>query len=139
MSFMNNFYFLVILFVTVIIFGSVLMFYIESPNEDSKINNILDSVWWVVATVTTVGYGDFTPVTDVGKIVGIFYMFFGIGILAIIITTFASRFYQKLVKRETKERESFFVEKFKTLEENQEKLIKRFDDLVDSKKSTNDE
>ena len=55
MSFMNNFYFLVILFVAVIIFGSVLMFYIESPNEDSKINNMLDSVWWVVATVTTVG------------------------------------------------------------------------------------
>jgi voltage-gated potassium channel len=136
---MNNFYFLVILFVTVIIFGSVLMFYIESPNEDSKINNMLDSVWWVVATVTTVGYGDFTPVTDVGKIVAIFYMFFGIGILAIIVTTFSSRFYQKLVKHETKERESFFVEKFKTLEENQEKLIKRFDDLVDSKKSTNDE
>jgi hypothetical protein len=66
-------------------------------------------------------------------------MFFGIGILAIIVTTFASRFYQKLVKHETKERESFFVEKFKTLEENQEKLIKRFDDLLDSKKSTKDD
>jgi voltage-gated potassium channel Kch len=138
MSFMNNFHFLVILFVAVIIFGSVLMFYIESPNEDSKINNMLDSVWWVVATVTTVGYGDFTPVTDVGKIVAIFYMFFGIGILAIIVTTFASRFYQKLVKHETKEIESFFVEKFETLEENQEKLIKRFDDLLNSKKSTKD-
>ncbi len=47
---------------------------------------MLDAVWWTVATVTTVGYGDVVPVTDTGKIVAIFYMFFGIGVLALFLS-----------------------------------------------------
>jgi len=129
----NNFNLLIIIAIVVVIFGSVVMFYIESPHEDSKINTMLDSVWWTVATVTTVGYGDFTPVTELGKIVAIFYMFFGIGIFATIITTFATKYYQKLVKCERKKVEDFFDKKFKIFEENQEKLLRRFDDLIDSK------
>ncbi len=40
--------------------------------------NTLDSVYFVVVTVTTIGYGDLSPQTDTGKIFTIFFSFFGI-------------------------------------------------------------
>ena len=131
---MVTLYVLVVVAVAVIIGGAFLMLAIESPHEEAKINTLLDAVWWTIATVTTVGYGDVTPVTDEGKMVAIFYMFFGIGIFATIITVFATRYYDKQVASEKKELEEFFVAKLKTLEENQEKLQNKIDELIDSKK-----
>ena len=40
-------------------------------------------VYWVITTLTTVGYGDVVPVTIVGKIVAIFIMILGYGIIAV--------------------------------------------------------
>lgn len=42
----------------------------------------LDSVYFSVITLTTVGYGDITPKTDAGKIFTIFYVLIGIGVIA---------------------------------------------------------
>jgi len=42
----------------------------------------LDSVYFCVITLTTVGYGDITPHTDAGKIFTIFYILFGVAIIA---------------------------------------------------------
>ncbi len=67
--------------------GTMVIFLIESPNEDSEIKTMLDAVWWTAATVTTVGYGDVVPVTDLGRIIGVVFMFVGISILGIFIST----------------------------------------------------
>lgn len=56
--------------------ASALLYHFEK-GINPKINSILDTVWWAVATVTTVGYGDVSPVTDTGKIIGIFMMIIG--------------------------------------------------------------
>jgi len=79
----------------VIIFGAILMYYLESGQPDSEINSWIDAVWWASATVTTVGYGDLVPVTDTGRIVGIFYMFFGVTVLGISLSVLATRYYKK--------------------------------------------
>lgn len=54
--------------------------------------NYLDSLYFSAATITTVGYGDFTPRTDIGKLFTIFYIFIGVGIalygLSIIVAHF---------------------------------------------------
>lgn len=80
-----------------VIVGSVVIFYIESPYENSKIDSFLDALWWTVATLTTVGYGDAIPVTDAGKIVAIFYMLFAIGILSVLLSVLGTRFYNKRI------------------------------------------
>lgn len=56
--------------------GAIGLFYVEHETNP-KIRTLLDTVWWAVATVTTVGYGDISPVTPSGKIIGIVLMILG--------------------------------------------------------------
>jgi voltage-gated potassium channel len=48
-----------------------------------------DGVWWATTTVTTVGYGDISPQTDVGRIIAIVVMFAGIGFVALLTAALA--------------------------------------------------
>ena len=61
---------------TLIVISSMLLYHFEN-GINPKINSWLDTVWWAVATVTTVGYGDISPITTIGKVIGIFMMFVG--------------------------------------------------------------
>ena len=81
----------------VILVGSVIIYNIEAPHENSKIDSYLDAMWWTVATITTVGYGDAIPVTDAGKIMAIFYMLFAIGVLSVLLTVVGTRFYNRRI------------------------------------------
>lgn len=49
-----------------------------------------DAVWWACVTATTTGYGDFTPVTTMGRAVGVFVMFGGLALAGVITATLAS-------------------------------------------------
>ncbi len=64
----------------VIIFGSV-MYIVESP--DNGFTNIPQSIYWAVLTLTTVGYGDLAPQTNIGKAIAMVIMVMGYGILAV--------------------------------------------------------
>jgi voltage-gated potassium channel len=57
--------------VSVVGISGIAIYLIESPHEDAQITNLIDAFWWVSATVTTVGYGDIVPVTEVGRLFGI--------------------------------------------------------------------
>src|SRR5207244_10331251 len=55
-----------------------------------SIRSCPDAVWWALATVTTVGFGDMFPVTEAGRAVGVVLMCFGIGLFGLIAASFAS-------------------------------------------------
>ena len=113
--------------IAVIVAGAVSMYFIESPNEDAQIKTMLDAFWWTIATTTTVGYGDIVPVTDLGRTVAIFYMFFGISIAGIFVSIIGTRYYKKRV--EPKEDQEIRYEK---------KILDRLDDLEKSLKEIRD-
>ena len=51
-----------------------------------------DAVWWAIVTLTTVGFGDISPVSLGGRVIGVVLMFFGIGVLGTFTATIASVF-----------------------------------------------
>ncbi len=61
---------------SVIIVGALTLYHLEHGINPS-VKNYLDAVWWAVSTVTTVGYGDVSPITPSGKIAGILLMIGG--------------------------------------------------------------
>jgi voltage-gated potassium channel len=64
----------------VIILGSV-MYLVE--NGENGFDSIPDSIYWAIVTITTVGYGDISPVTPMGKFIASVIMIIGYGIIAV--------------------------------------------------------
>lgn len=62
----------------------------ERGAPGATIKTFWDGVWWSFVTVSTVGYGDITPVTTGGRIVGIGLMLGGVALLGVVTATFAS-------------------------------------------------
>ncbi len=58
---------------------------VERTDPNANIKSITDALWYSVVTLTTVGYGDFYPVTTIGKILGLFIILGSLGILGYII------------------------------------------------------
>ena len=56
---------------------------------------LFDALWWTIVTITTVGYGDISPVTSVGRVIAILLMIFGIGFISTLTSTLTNYFAQK--------------------------------------------
>ena len=71
--------------------GSILVLEFESRGPRTRTSQTGgDAIWWGLVTITTVGYGDFYPVTTFGRLTGIFVMFAGIGIIGALASILAS-------------------------------------------------
>jgi voltage-gated potassium channel len=70
--------------------ASFLVLQFESRSPDSNIKTGSDAIWWGFVTITTVGYGDRFPVTLAGRLVGLFVMLTGVGIIAALASILAS-------------------------------------------------
>ena len=129
--------------ISVLVIGSsgIGIYLIESPHEDAQITNLIDAFWWVSATVTTVGYGDVVPVTELGRLTGIALMFVGIAIIGTFISAFGAMLIgSRLKKHETVEEstKSMIIKKIneiENLEKNEVELpISMVKDLHDEVK-----
>lgn len=69
----------------------------ESSNPDANIHNVWDGIWYMVITLTTVGYGDYYPVTALGKAMSLSIVFASLGILSYVFGEIAS-YYSKLIE-----------------------------------------
>ena len=80
----------VLLAVVVMSVSSVLVLQFETRSPDANITTGGDALWWALVTITTVGYGDFFPVTTLGRFVGLFVMLAGVGIIGALASILAS-------------------------------------------------
>jgi voltage-gated potassium channel len=72
--------------------GAVIVYLFERHAPGSNIHTLGESVWWSIVTVTTVGYGDYTPVTAPGRVTACFVMGIGLLTLAVVTAQVASSF-----------------------------------------------
>jgi voltage-gated potassium channel len=82
----------------VLLIGSSIMYYVENPIQPETFSSIPASLWWGVATLTTVGYGDIYPKTALGKMLGSMIAIVGIGLFALPAGIIASGFISELQK-----------------------------------------
>lgn len=87
-----------------IIIASVLMYNIESAVQPDAFSNALETMWWAVATLTTVGYGDVYPVTVAGKVLATIIAFLGIGMVAVP-TGIITAGFTEIINKEKEEKE----------------------------------
>lgn len=86
--------FIFIIFVLIII--SFFMFLVEREAQPEKFGSIPDAMWWGMATLTTVGYGDVVPITPIGKFLGGIFAISGVAILALPAGILSSGFFELL-------------------------------------------
>lgn len=84
---------------TLIIISACLMFTVENAASPGHFESISEAIWWAVVTLTTVGYGDITPITFGGKLLGIAIMLLGVGTMALPAGILAARFTEELQNR----------------------------------------
>lgn len=85
--------------VFLIIIAASLMHSIEGNIQPEAFGSILDSLWWSVVTMTTVGYGDVVPITALGKFIATVIMLIGVGLVALPAGMLAARFGEELRER----------------------------------------
>lgn len=85
---------LTILFLAVCVleFGGMAILWAEGASTEANIKTPSDAIWWIVVTITTVGYGDRFPVTNWGRFVGVIVMITGIGVFGTLTGFLANAF-----------------------------------------------
>lgn len=91
---------LVFILVLLIVIASSLMFFAEHEVQPDDFANIPIAMWWAVATLSTVGYGDVFPVTPLGKALGGLIALLGIGMFALPAGVLSSAFLTEIQKSE---------------------------------------
>ena len=88
-----------------ILISSVIMMYAEGKS-------FFDALWWSIVTVTTVGYGDISPETGVGRVMAVLLMIFGIGLISMLTGTITTYFTNRTneSKSDTNELENFIAD-----------------------------
>ena len=124
-----------VLIACIVSFGYI--FYLVEP----QIKTFGDGIWWALVTITTVGYGDITPDTALGRLIAGTLMFLGLGLIATVTAIVSAKFVQNYVDHHTnddvleklEELESE-IEKLKALEEDElEKLDELDSEIQDIK------
>ena len=80
----------ILLIITILASASVLVLQFEGQSPESSIKTGGDAFWYSIVTITTVGYGDYYPVTPGGRITAIFIMVAGVGVIGVLASLLSS-------------------------------------------------
>ena len=87
------------LFVIVFIVSSSLIYFAEHRHHPSGFQSIPDSMYWALITLTTVGYGDITPITAAGKTIAVISAILGVFVVALMTGIVATAFNAQMERR----------------------------------------
>ena len=87
------------LFVLALFFASSLMYVAENSVQPDKFSSIPETMWWSLITLTTVGYGDVSPISPLGKIIGAFTAIMGVFSVALLTGIVANAFAYQVAQR----------------------------------------
>ena len=87
-----------------LVFSSTLVYYAEHEMQPEVFSSIPAAMWWGIATLTTVGYGDVYPVTPLGRLLAAFITVLGIGMFALPTGIIGSGFVEELQKKREQKR-----------------------------------
>jgi voltage-gated potassium channel len=116
-----------ILIVVIVYGGGFGVYLAEHDHPGANIIRFDDAIWFAVVTITTVGYGDYYPVTEVGRIITVFIMFSGIGIVVSVLGLLSQRRLQKVEARFSKK-----IEVQPRLGDDMKKNIKNKIEVIDT-------
>lgn len=85
-----------LILLTVMLLAASGMYYFEREAQPDDFGSIPAAMWWAFATLTTVGYGDVTPITNGGKVFGAMITVVGIGMVALPTSILASGYGHQL-------------------------------------------
>ena len=89
-----------------LVVASLLIYYAEHDAQPKQFQNAFSGLWWAVATLTTVGYGDIYPITSIGRVLGAIIAILGIGMVAVPTGILSAGFVEILEKKNSDEAES---------------------------------
>lgn len=81
-----------VMIMVLMLFSASGIYWLEKDIQPEAFSNLPDALWWVIVTLSTVGYGDAVPITPLGKILGSVIMILGVGMVALPAGMLASRF-----------------------------------------------
>ncbi len=107
---------ILLLAVTFVTFIGGAVIYVFEAHANPKITSLFDAIYWSLITISTVGYGDITPVTPEGRILTMILIIVGIGFISFATSIIATAFAEKLeqlkaerVVREAKSMENIYL------------------------------
>lgn len=99
------------IFLVALLISSSLIYYAENSSQPDDFRSIPDALWWSIITLTTVGYGDVSPVSPIGKIIGAITAIMGVCTVALLTGIVANAFSAQLSRKKS----IFRVEVFNAL------------------------
>ena len=80
------------------------MYYFEHDAQPDVFENAFSGLWWAIATLTTVGYGDIYPITFLGKIISAVIALLGIGMVAVPTGIISAGFSEELEEQKNEDK-----------------------------------
>ncbi len=107
----------------------VVVFGLLVDGVDPNIKSAWDGIWWALATVSTVGYGDVVPTSALGRILGGVLVVLGLGIFVVITANFLALILRKESPKARAEQEEIIEKYVKSLYAGQHEIINRLDKI----------
>lgn len=96
----KNILFTILLFIFCISLIGAFVFYFLESAQNPGLKNFGQAIWWVLVSITTVGYGDIVPSTGAGQVLGIVLIFTGVALVSMFTATISSIFVAQKLKED---------------------------------------